>query len=205
MLTQGCTLGCYIASPWDFIRKIVFININTMNYKISISFLLFLSLFLAPPPSKEPLPNFQQVNATLYRGAQPPVESLKSLSDKGIKTIINLRGASNETRAEEQQARALGIKFFNLQFPPLSKPDFSQVDQALALINDPANQPVFVHCKHGEDRTGTVIACYRMTHDNWDDEQAIIEAKKFGMSFVQVSMKRFIHKFYEQRIKSKKS
>ena len=93
------------------------------------------------------------------------------------------------------------MKFYNLELPPLSKPDFTQVDEALALINDPANQPVFVHCKHGEDRTGTVIACYRMTHDNWDDEQAITEAKKFGMSFVQVSMKRFIHKFYEQRIK----
>lgn len=173
-----------------------------MNYKISFSFLLFLSLFLAPPQSKELLPNFQQVNSNLYRGAQPPVEGLKILSDKGIKTIINLRGASAATRAEEQQAKALGLKYFNLQFPPLSKPDFSQVDQALAIINDPANQPVFVHCKHGEDRTGTVIACYRMTHDQWNAEQAITEAKKFGMSFVQVSMKRFIRKFYEQRIRN---
>lgn len=162
-------------------------------------FMLFLSLSEAK--IKAPLPNFQQVNKNLYRGAQPPVESVKILADKGIKTIINLRGASDQTRAEEQQARALGMKFYNLELPPLSKPDFTQVDEALALINDPANQPVFVHCKHGEDRTGTVIACYRMTHDNWDDEQAITEAKKFGMSFVQVSMKRFIHKFYEQRIK----
>lgn len=162
-------------------------------------FIIFLSLSEAKV--KEPLPNFQQVNKNLYRGAQPPVESVKILADKGIKTIINLRGASDQTRAEEQQARALGMKFYNLELPPLSKPDFTQVDEALALINDPANQPVFVHCKHGEDRTGTVIACYRMTHDNWDDEQAITEAKKFGMSFVQVSMKRFIHKFYEQRIK----
>ncbi len=175
-----------------------------MNYKITICTALFLSLFLSPPQAKEPLPNFQQVNSTLYRGAQPPVESLKILADKGIKTIINLRGASAATRAEEQQAKVLGLKYFNLQFPPLSKPDFSQVDQALALINDPANQPVFVHCRHGEDRTGTVIACYRMTHDNWDAEQAITEAKKFGMSFVQVSMKRFIRRFYEQRIKTKK-
>ncbi len=162
-------------------------------------FMLFLSLSEAK--IKAPLPNFQQVNKNLYRGAQPPVESVKILADKGFKTIINLRGASDQTRAEEQQARALGMKFYNLELPPLSKPDFTQVDEALALINDPANQPVFVHCKHGEDRTGTVIACYRMTHDNWDDEQAITEAKKFGMSFVQVSMKRFIHKFYEQRIK----
>lgn len=172
-----------------------------MNYKITMILVLLLSLFLAPPQARESLPNFQQVNPNLYRGAQPPVESLKILADKGIKTIINLRGASDATRAEEQQAKALGIRFYNLEFPPLSKPDFTQVDQALALINDPANQPVFVHCKHGEDRTGTVIACYRMTHDNWYDEQAITEAKKFGMSFVQVSMKRFIRKFYEQRIK----
>ncbi len=172
-----------------------------MNYKITIILVFLLSLFLAPPQAKESLPNFQQVNQNLYRGAQPPTGGLKILAGKGIKTIINLRGASDETRAEERQARALGMKFFNLKFPPLSKPDFTQIDQALALINDPANQPVFVHCKHGEDRTGTVIACYRMTQDQWNDEQAIAEAKQFGMSFVQISMKRFIHKFYEQRIK----
>ncbi len=171
-----------------------------------VSFFVFffsvsLLLSLTQAEVKEPLPNFQQVNQNLYRGAQPPAEGLKILASKGIKTILNLRGASDETRAEEQQARALGMKFINLPLPPLSKPDFTQVDQALALINDPANQPVFVHCKHGEDRTGTVIACYRMTHDHWNDEQAITEAKQFGMSFVQVSMKRFIRKFYEQRIK----
>ena len=173
-----------------------------MKNKILILVVLFvLLLSLSQGQVKEPLPNFQQVNQNLYRGAQPPAGGLKILAGKGIKTIINLRGASDETRAEERQARALGMKFFNLKFPPLSKPDFSQIDQALALINDPANQPVFVHCKHGEDRTGTVIACYRMTQDQWNDEQAIAEAKQFGMSFVQISMKRFIHKFYEQRIK----
>ncbi len=176
-----------------------------MNYKITICLLILLSLLLAPPQSKEPLPNFQQVNSTLYRGAQPPIESLKILKEKGINTIINLRGTSDATRAEEIQAKALGMKFYNLEFPPLSKPDFSQIDRALELINDPANQPVFVHCKHGEDRTGTVIACYRMTRENWTDEQAITEAKIYGMSFVQISMKRFIRKFYEQRIKNKKS
>ena len=171
------------------------------NKILILAILLVVLSVLSVAQVKEPLPNFQQVNKNLYRGAQPPVESLKILADKGIKTIINLRGASNDTRAEEQQAKTLGLKFYNLEFPPLSKPDFTQVDKALALINDPANQPVFVHCRHGEDRTGTVIACFRMTQDGWNDEQAIVEAKQFGMSFVQVSMKRFIRKFYEQRIK----
>ena len=172
-----------------------------MKNNLVVLFVLIFLFVLSQGQVKAPLPNFQQVNPNLYRGAQPPVESLKILADKGIKTIINLRGVSDATRAEEQQAKALGIRFYNLQFPPLSKPDFSKVDQALAIINDPANQPVFVHCKHGEDRTGTVIACFRMTNDGWNDEQAIAEAKQFGMSFVQISMRRFIRKFYEQRIK----
>ena len=60
------------------------------------------------------------------------------------------------------------------------------------------NQPVFVHCKRGSDRTGTVIAVYRMRNDGWTDDEAIKEAKKFGFGWWQFWMKDYIEDYYKK-------
>jgi protein tyrosine/serine phosphatase len=138
------------------------------------------------------LPNFHQVNQRLYRGAQPKEGGIQSLVTRGIKTILNLRAADERARAEEQEARAAGLRYFNIAMEGLDRPTDAQVEQALKIINDPANQPVFVHCKHGADRTGTVIAIYRMTHDGWTTEEALREAKRYGLSMFQFGMKDYI-------------
>ena len=71
----------------------------------------------------------------------------------------------------------------------------------LDVINAPENQPVFVHCRLGQDRTGTIIACYRITHDGWNAADARKEAKTRGMSWTQIGMKNYIDDFYQRRQK----
>jgi tyrosine-protein phosphatase SIW14 len=138
------------------------------------------------------LPNFHQVNATLYRGAQPKADGIHKLVALGIKTIINLRAADERSRAEESEARAAGLRYFNIPMEGLSRPKDEQVERALAIINDAANQPVFVHCKRGADRTGTLIAIYRIMHDGWSSEDALREAKRYGMSWMEFGMKDYV-------------
>ena len=58
------------------------------------------------------LPNFHQVNAQLYRGAQPKAGGLPKLKDMGIKTIVNLRGEDDQTRAEGEEAQRLLARVF---------------------------------------------------------------------------------------------
>lgn len=147
------------------------------------------------------LPNFHQVNSQLYRGAQPKASGLQRLKAIGIKTIVNLRGEGDQIRAEGHAARALGLRYYNVPLPEFSAPKDKEVQQVLDIINAADNQPVFVHCRHGEDRTGTIIACYRITHDGWNAAQAKKEAESLGMSWTQLGMKRYIDKFYKQRQK----
>jgi tyrosine-protein phosphatase SIW14 len=147
------------------------------------------------------LPNFHQVNSQLYRGAQPKAGGLQRLKEIGVKTIVSLRGKDENTGAESDEARSFGLRYYNVALPEFSSPKDTEVKQVLDIINTAANQPVFVHCRHGEDRTGTIIACYRITHDGWSASAAKKEAEQRGMSWTQVGMKRYIDKFYRQRQK----
>jgi tyrosine-protein phosphatase SIW14 len=146
----------------------------------------------SPEPRYSELPNFHQVSQGLYRGAQPRAEGMQRLVALGIKTIVNLRAADERSRLEEREALALGLRYFNIPMEGLDRPSDEQIERALALINDASNQPVFVHCKRGADRTGTVIAIYRIKHDGWSGEAALREAKRYGLSWVEFGMKDYI-------------
>ena len=145
------------------------------------------------------LPNFHQVNPQLYRGAQPKNGGLLRLKELGVKTVLSLRGKGEQTGAESDEARSLGLRYYNVPLPEFSGPKDKDVQLVLDIINTTDNQPIFVHCRHGEDRTGTIIACYRISHDGWTAAAATEEAAQHGMSWTQVGMKRYIDKFYHQR------
>ena len=145
------------------------------------------------------LSNFHQVNEKLYRGAQPRDGGLLKLRGLGVRTIINLRGEDERSRAEEAEARALGLRYFGVPMAGHARPTDAQVARVLEIIDAPENQPVFVHCKRGADRTGTIIALYRVTHDGWTSEAAKAEANRYGMRWTQAEMKDYITDYYERR------
>ena len=135
------------------------------------------------------LPRFQQVSDRLYRGGQPRDGGLRRLRELGIDTIVNLRGASATTRAEEVEARALGFNYFNVSLPNWGRPQDERVRRILLIIAAPQNGRVFVHCKDGVDRTGTIVALHRITHQGWDTDEALAEAERRGMRRYQFWMR----------------
>jgi protein tyrosine/serine phosphatase len=142
------------------------------------------------------LPNFQKVNENLYRGGQPKSGGVKQLSELGIKSIINLRGDDDASRAEEAEARAAGLSYFNVAMPRLYRPTHEQLSRVMAIIDAQENWPVFVHCKRGSDRTGTIIAVYRITKEQWTASQAITEAKRYGLSWFQFQKKDYVSDYH---------
>lgn len=144
------------------------------------------------------LPNFARVDEHLYRGAQPTEDGLRKLKAMGIKTVINLRDDDERAARERDLVQALGMRYFNVPMKGLSRPTDEQIARVIALIDAPENWPVFIHCKRGADRTGTVIACYRIARQGWKAKEAIAEAKRFGMSFFVFAMRDYIRD-YERR------
>lgn len=161
--------------------------------------LLSLAIVAQENRTHQELPNFHQVNENLYRGAQPRRGGLKKLSELGVKTVINLRGAGEDKSSEQIEAEAAGLRYFSIPMSNLGRPTDEQVARALAIIDAQENWPVFVHCRRGADRTGVIIAVYRILRDQWTDEQAINEAKRFGMASIQFRKKGYISDYHKRR------
>jgi tyrosine-protein phosphatase SIW14 len=137
------------------------------------------------------LHKFYRVDEHIYRSAQPSREGLQGLPKLGIKTVIDLRGAS-ERASESELLGSMGIKYVNIPMPSLGAPSIESVKQALALLVDQNAWPILIHCERGADRTGTVIACLRMSQDGWSNQKALDEAKRLGLASIQTAKKHFI-------------
>jgi tyrosine-protein phosphatase SIW14 len=140
--------------------------------------------------------NFGQVNANYYRGAQPEGQDYATLSALGIRTVIDLTkdGDSSEAASVEQA----GMRFFRIPMTTHESPTADQISRFLAIVNDPANQPVYVHCQGGRHRTGVMTAVYRMTADGWDADRSFGEMKryKFGADFLHPEFKDFVYSYH---------
>lgn len=169
-----------------------------MQYRVILSILLAGSTFSWAQEKIDPagVPNFHVVNEHLYRGAQPTSQGFKNLAKLGVKTVIDLREES-KTNPEEKLVVAAGMKYVNIRMRGLAAPTDEQIHQVFALLENSSAWPVFVHCKRGADRTGTVIACYRISHDHWATPKALTEAQMYGMSWVERAMRQYILNFSE--------
>lgn len=151
--------------------------------------------------------NFGKVNDRYYRGSQPRQRDIEQLKQLGIKTVIDLR-KDKEPRAAEWVTGA-GLKYFNIPLLAGRGATDQQAAYFFSLVNDPANGPVYVHCKGGKHRTGALTAAYRITHDGWTADQAFEEMLRYdfndGFFGGPSGQKKFVYSFYEKYLASKKS
>ena len=140
--------------------------------------------------------NFGEVAPTYFRGEQPEGSDYATLAAFGIKTVIDLQ--ADGQASEKGLVEKAGMAFHRIPMTTRKAPTSAQIAEFLKLVNDPANQPVYVHCAGGRHRTGVMTAAYRMTHDKWTAEQAFKEMKhfKFGADFLHPEFKQFVYAYH---------
>jgi protein tyrosine/serine phosphatase len=137
------------------------------------------ALLIATPGCARTLYNFGTIaEGKVYRSAQPSPLFLRWLvANHGIRTLINLRGRT--PGFESHFAAQRGLRLFSFDLSASRPPTEADVARFLDVATDPANQPVLVHCKNGVDRTGYMLAMYRIGEQGWTKEQALAEMRRF--------------------------
>jgi protein tyrosine/serine phosphatase len=144
--------------------------------------------------SAVPISNFGRVDAFYYRGAQPDGGDYQVLAKLGVKTVINL--TSDDADASEQRlTEQAGLHYVQIPMTTHTPPTAAQIEHFLTIVNDKAQQPVYVHCVGGKHRTGVMTAVYRMTVHGWEGDRAFKEMKQYnyGPDFLHPEFKKFVY------------
>ena len=121
--------------------------------------------------------NFGEVTPNLYRGGQPNREGLETLANMGIGIVVNTGGRQDDD--EGKDVSRLGMKYVVIRWH-CPFPKDRTFARFLKLVHDNPGKKIFVHCRLGEDRTGMMIASYRMAMQGWSAEDAMKEMREFG-------------------------
>jgi len=126
--------------------------------------------------------------AVLYRDGNHSVRELRhavqQVKPRTVVSLVDPKEASDPAKPrfkeEEQYLAEQNIKLVRIPVPLGGWPDSQDVQAFLKTVNDPANQPVLVHCAQGVRRTGMFVAAYQLSVQKFDKEQAKAAIQSFG-------------------------
>ena len=150
----------------------------------------------APPAKPAGLRNFAVVSNHLLRGGQPADPGFAELKKLGVDIVVNMRDEPNEIARERTLVEAQGMTYVSIPWRGKQDPNPEQVAQFLKVMREHPDRKVFVHCERGAERTGVMVACYRMSSEGWTPDRALGEMEKFGFRGLRFGhLKRFVREF----------
>ena len=133
----------------------------------------------APHAATRGISNFGLVTQALYRGGQPTTEGYRELKQMGVETVVSFRHEKGENTLERRAVEGLGMRFVSLPWHAWDKPTDEEVSRFFRLLAADPSGKVFVHCQQGRDRTGAMVALYRVAVDHWCPASAVAEMKAY--------------------------
>jgi protein tyrosine phosphatase (PTP) superfamily phosphohydrolase (DUF442 family) len=123
--------------------------------------------------------NFGEVTPRLFRGGQPTRQGFEALAKSGIDIVVDTRG--NRSKTEGKEVRRLGMRYVAIPWH-CPFPHDEVFARFLRFVRENPGKKIFVHCRLGDDRTGMMIAAYRMAVQGWTADEALREMERFGFS-----------------------
>jgi len=150
----------------------------------------------APSAQLPGLPNFGTISQQLSRGGQPNPAGFEELKKMGIDIVVNLRHDTAEIIREQVLVQTQGMQYLSIPWRGSNNPSVAQIVQFLELLRANPDKKVFVHCERGAERTGVMVATYRMSRQHWTAEQALNEMELFGFRAMRFGhLKKFVQDF----------
>lgn len=119
-----------------------------------------------------------RVSEGLHRSGQPTAAELRALAHSGLRTVVNLRFWDTD----KSKLKGTGLAYVHI--PMLAwLPREKDVKHFLRVVTDRTKLPVLVHCRVGADRTGMMVAAYRVIVQGWTKADAIAEMTRGGFGF----------------------
>jgi hypothetical protein len=149
-------------------------------------FICFLLLFLLPGCAGIIFSNAdhepEKVADGVFRGPHPQESDLNELSRRGIKTVLSLENNPTVVAEEESVCHSLDLNFVNIPLSELAPPSPGDLNRAVRVIQQNRGHGVYIHCRRGIDRTGYVIASFRMLVEKYTFDAAYMECCDHGHS-----------------------
>ena len=135
-----------------------------------------------------PWQHFRTVeNGVFYRSAQLEEDELvRCIEGYRIKTVINLRTLAERERGgdwyagEKRAVERTGIKHLDAPLNEGHPPDATQIARLLAVMDDPANRPVLIHCEKGTIRSAAVEGLFRREYLGETGAEAYARVETWG-------------------------
>jgi len=137
-----------------------------------------------------------EVAPGLYRGGQPSAQGIAWLKSKGIKTVLNLRHYHGDS--EKRDVESVGLHYERIALTSRDAPRPEQVARFLEIVRDPTLRPLYVHCEHGVDRTGAMMAIYRMEEEGWSNLEAFAEMEYFEAHRIFQDLRNYVRGYQRQ-------
>ncbi len=142
------------------------------------------------------VPNFGRVTPNLYRGAQPTGRGFQELQRLGVEMVVNFRDERGKIEAERRTVERLGLRYVSIPWSASHNPTSQQVAEFLELLRANPQSKIFVHCHKGADRTGAMVAAYRIAEQRWTPPQAIQEMRAYHYHHFWLSnLQRYVEDF----------
>jgi protein-tyrosine phosphatase len=138
--------------------------------------------------------NAGRIGARLYRGAQPSTAGFVELQRLGVRTVVSLTIGHDDQRGEKDLVERLGMRYVHLPWSAMHQPPAAHVTAFLDLLRSHPDDIVFVHCKAGVDRTGVMVASYRLLTEHWRPADAVAEMNAFGFHWLfHPQLEQYVH------------
>ncbi|TBR21082.1 protein-tyrosine-phosphatase [bacterium] len=132
----------------------------------------------AQPVTVEGVDNLHRVTPTLYRSRQPTRAGMANLEKLGVRTVINLRAFDSDT----DEIAGTGLREVHVGVLTWWVRD-KHVVAVLKALRRREDGPFLIHCQHGADRTGLMVAMFRLVEQGWTKEAALKELREGGYGF----------------------